>query len=410
MAGLLFAGLIDIILDWLAKTIVHALDVLWDLLSATIFQSPDVTKLPQVTRFAGTSLGIVNVCYVLAILAMAIMVMGRDTIQSRYGPSELIPRLIIGVIAANFAIPLCSTVIGLANALTTALTSQDITAPGSIQLLRTTMNGSLVVGNPATPENFLLIVIGLFIAVLVAMLVVQWIIRLGVLVVAVGISPIALALHGTPQTEGAAKLWWRTFLGTLGTVVIQAVGLHTALSIFLSPKDNLPVLGLPGDPGAVMNLFVVASMLVGVLNVSGYMRRYITQSRSGVGSQIFRLVVIQQLTKGLSRAVSGRGTAARASNGRGSTGPSPRQGGPVVRPTGGTRALARSTRGTNRPGFAVPPLPPPSGAGPGRVGVAYPTGRRIRPYTPEELAGGVDVYTRALKARAAARGNQGRKP
>jgi hypothetical protein len=65
------------------------------------------------------------------------------------------------------------------------------------------------------------------------------------LVVAVGISPIALALHGTPQTEGAAKLWWRTLLGTLGTVVIQAVALHTTLAIFLNPDTNFPVLGLP---------------------------------------------------------------------------------------------------------------------------------------------------------------------
>ena len=29
-------------------------------------------------------------------------------------------------------------------------------------------------------------------------------------------------------------------LGTLGTVVIQAVALHTTLTIFLSPDANLP--------------------------------------------------------------------------------------------------------------------------------------------------------------------------
>jgi hypothetical protein len=45
-------------------------------------------------------------------------------------------------------------------------------------------------------------------------------------------------------------------------------------------------------------------------------------------------------------------------------------------------------------------LPRPAGAAPGVVAVAWPTGRRIYPYTPEELAGGVDVYTRALKTAA----------
>lgn len=95
----------------------------------------------------------------------------------------------------------------------------------------------------------------------------------GLLVVAVGIAPIALALHGTPQTEGAAKLWWRTILGTLGTVVMQAVALHTTLSIFLNPNTNLTVLGLPGDPGAVMNLLIVVCLLWGVLKIPVPMSR-----------------------------------------------------------------------------------------------------------------------------------------
>jgi hypothetical protein len=36
------------------------------------------------------------------------------------------------------------------------------------------------------------------------------------------------------------------------------------------------------------------------------------------------------------------------------------------------------------------------------VAIAWPTGRPIRPYTADELAEGVDLYTRAMKARAAA--------
>ena len=33
------------------------------------------------------------------------------------------------------------------------------------------------------------------------------------------------------------------------------------------------------------------------------------------------------------------------------------------------------------------------------VAIAWPTGRPIYPYTPQELADGVDLYTRHLKAR-----------
>src|SRR6266550_2420406 len=165
MGGWLVDQLIGGILDWFAKTILGALNALWDLLSATVFVS--------------ASLGIVNTCYVLAFLWVAILVMGRDTIQAKYGPGELIPRLIIGLIAANFAVPLCSTIIGLVNAVTAALTSQDITAPGSMQHLQTTTATALNNQNGVSPASFLLLLIGLLIAVLVAVLVVQWIIRLG---------------------------------------------------------------------------------------------------------------------------------------------------------------------------------------------------------------------------------------
>jgi hypothetical protein len=299
-------SLIGPIIDWFARTVLGALDVLWDLLSATAFVSPDVTVLPQVTAFAATSLGIVNTAYVLAFVWAAVLVMGRDTIQARYGPGELIPRLVIGLIAANFAIPLCSTIISLANAVTAALTSQDITAPGSMRQLRTTTASALGGQNGADPASFLLLLIALLIAVLVAMLIVQWIIRLGVLVVAVGIAPIALALHGTPQTEAAAKLWWRTILGTLGTVVMQAVALHTTLTIFLNPATNLPALGLPGAPGTTMNLLIVVCLLWGVIKIPGLMRRYVTQTRPSAVGMILRVVLVQQLTRGVSRVLGSR--------------------------------------------------------------------------------------------------------
>jgi hypothetical protein len=43
------------------------------------------------------------------------------------------------------------------------------------------------------------------------------------------------------------------------------------------------------------------------------------------------------------------------------------------------------------------------------VAIAWPTGRPIRPYTVDELAEGVDLYTRAMKARAATGTNRGRR-
>ena len=309
---------INRVLNWFAEMVLATLNNLWDLLSATAFQSPNVTALPQVTTFAGTSLGIVNVCYVLAFLAVAVMVMGRDTIQSKYGPSELIPRLVIGLIAANFALPICSAIIDLANALTAALTSQSMTSPGSMQLLRSTSTSTLSAQTGVSPSGFLLLLIALLIAVLVALLMIQWITRCALLVVLAGVAPIALALHGTPHTEGAAKLWWRAMLGTTGTVVIQAVALHTTLTIFLSPEANLAVLGLVvlPDSGATMNLLIVSCLLFGILKIPGLMRQYVTQTKPGIAGQSFKLVVIQQVTRGLSKGFGGARTAHAATTAR----------------------------------------------------------------------------------------------
>jgi len=291
--------LINQIITWFAETVLGALDALWELLTATVFVSPDVTRLPQVTAFAGTSLGVVNACYVLAFLWAGIAVMGRDTIPSRVGPGELIPRLVIGLIAANFALPICSTAIQLANAVTAALTGQTVTSPGSMQQLRA-MTVTALTGTAGTsPVGFLLVLIGLLIAVLVGVLVVQWIIRVGLLIVTVGVAPIAVSLHATPQTEGIAKLWWRTLFGTLATVTLQAVALHLTMAIFLDPRANLPVLGLPSDPGAVLNLLVVVCLLWGVTRIPALMRRFVTQPKPNGLATTLRVLLVSQVTRRL---------------------------------------------------------------------------------------------------------------
>jgi hypothetical protein len=417
VGGWLADKIIGRVLDWFAKTIVGALSGLWDLLSGSVFVSPDVTQLPQVTAFASTSLGIVNVSYVLAFMWMAVLVLGRDTIQSTYGLGELIPRLVIGLIAANLAVPLCSALIEVANAVTAALTGQDITNPGSTRQLQTITAIALKDADAGVPTGFLLLVVGLLIAGLVAALVVQWIIRVGVLIVVVGIAPIALALHGTPHTEGAAKLWWRTLLGTLGTVVMQAVALHTTLTVFFNNPDPalVQIRGLPTGRGAVMNLLIVVCLLWGVVKIPSLMRRYITQTRPSAMGMIVRVVLTQQLTRGISRALggvrgavrvgSGRG-AIRAGNGTPARGTGSGTADPRWPVTAGTGTRAPSSTGRSAPAGPVGrgtrqrlPRPTGSGSGSGRVRVVYPAGQPVRPYTRDELARGVDLYTRATKSR-----------
>jgi hypothetical protein len=310
IAGWFFNGLAQ----WLlAEFLVKALTWVWGLLAQTAFSTPDVPGFPQVKVISGRSAVIANSCYLLVITTAGIIIMTRETVQSRYGIAELAPRLVIGLVAANMATPICTTLISLGNALTTALTGDPIAGPHAVAQMDQVVTGALPPGAgglTGQPNSMLLLVIGLVILVLAASLLASWVVRIGVLVVLVGVAPAALACHGLPQLEGTAKLWWRSVLATLGVVVLQAVGLHVALSVFLDPGANV---GLPKDSTGVFNLFIVACLLWAVVKIPSLMRRYVTSGgRGNIAGSLIRVVLVQQLTRWLTRGLAGRTPRAAA--------------------------------------------------------------------------------------------------
>ncbi|MFI5916495.1 conjugal transfer protein TrbL family protein [Dactylosporangium sp. NPDC051541] len=318
----LFAQLINLI----AEGVLAALNALWDLLASTVFTNPDVTGLPQVEGFAGRSLLIVNAVYVLAFLWAALLIMGRGQLASPVEAGELVPRLVLGLLGANFALPLCSWLITSSNTATGALTGQPIASPESLQLLRATVVAAVPTQNQGAPAALLMLLLALLIAVLVGTLVVQYITRIGLLVVLAGVAPLALAMHGTPQTEAVAKLWWRTLGGVLATVMLQAVALHTALTVFLNPDTNYAVLGLPGEFDATMNLLVVLCLFWGIIRIPRLLSHFVTQPRPGRAVTVLRVLLVQQLTRTVRRSLGlsgGRRDAHRSAAGTPGRRPAP---------------------------------------------------------------------------------------
>jgi len=114
--------LIDQIMDWLVKTILSILDGVLSLISEALLVTPDVTGLPQVQALTGRSIWIVDTIFVLAFIAAGTLTMlaGGDE-RSRYTVKDLMPRLVVGFIAAHFSQLLCSTLVEAANGLTDAL-------------------------------------------------------------------------------------------------------------------------------------------------------------------------------------------------------------------------------------------------------------------------------------------------
>ncbi|MDG6104012.1 hypothetical protein Daura_23170 [Dactylosporangium aurantiacum] len=384
----------------LVKMTMATLGHLWGLLAATAYTTPDVTTLPQVTTISNRLLLIVNASFGLAILAAAVMVMGRETVQSRYGLAELGPRLVIGWIAANFAAPICGWMIGFGNSVTVAVTGASISPERDLRQLTAVLTACLSSQNDA----LLTAVIAMILVVLTGMLLATWIIRIGTLVVVVSVAPLALACHATPFTDGAARLWWRSFGVLLGTVTAQALALHVTLSVLLDPAANLPGMMLPKDPtgNGTVNLLIIVCLLWATLRIPALLRRGLGGGRQqSVVGVVLRMAVMQKLTGalrlplralGVGRAgrrlpVSGGGagrsgvasavlpywrlTAPRplpstAPRRDPSSGPSSRAGGRTgSSPSpGGGGSGARGATPASRPAAAAPRLPVPPGVNP----------------------------------------------
>src|SRR5207237_8622271 len=111
--------------------------------------------------------------------AAGVVVIGRETLQVRYGVAELGPRLVLGFIAANVSTLLCDKLITFANALTFEVAGDTIASDGSFRQLRDTVHASLTSG----PTAVVALVFAVISAILTALLMVQWLVRLGMLVV-----------------------------------------------------------------------------------------------------------------------------------------------------------------------------------------------------------------------------------
>ncbi|MER7894301.1 conjugal transfer protein TrbL family protein [Micromonospora sp. NPDC094482] len=299
--------LFDQILDWLAAAILATLDALIGVISSALLVTPKVTALPQVQALTGRSILVVDTVFVLAFVAAGVLTMtsGGDE-RSRYTVKDLIPRLIVGFVAAHFSQLWCGMLIDLANALTSALTTDDGDSAGALRAVKT----HVAAGQDKTAVLLFVVCVAI-IAVLLAGTAFSVIVRFAVVLVLTAFAPLALACHALPHTDALARLWWKSYAGVLAVPVVQGFTLYAGQWMLTDPHHLLPVLGLPVEPGGVINLFVVMVMLWTTLRVPTLMRRFVSAGTGGGANMIgaaARVIVVQQVT----RAVPGLGRGLKA--------------------------------------------------------------------------------------------------
>ncbi|MET7773159.1 conjugal transfer protein TrbL family protein [Nocardia sp. NPDC005366] len=253
-----------------------ALNPLLDLLSRTLLTTPEPGDLPQVGVLWSQSWQLVTALYVLVVMAAGVLLMVRETLQTRWSIHELLPRLVVGFIAGAMSMVIATTAIGFANALATALGGEGVDSGSAAttlkELTRTNSSGGVFA---------LLLMVALM--VMLVVLLVAYVVRVSVTIILIVAAPLFLMCHALPGLEGVARWWWRSFAACLAIQVVQSLTLVTMLRVFLTPGGW----GFFGpNANGIVNL-IVALALMGVLIKTPFWLLSVLrigQGRSFVGS------------------------------------------------------------------------------------------------------------------------------
>ncbi|MGH3620929.1 MAG: hypothetical protein ACRDQ5_03955, partial [Sciscionella sp.] len=217
----------------------------------TLLTTPTPDSLPRVGELWDNSWQILLASYALLILIAGILVMGYETVQTRHSIKEIAPRLVVGFLAGALSLWVATKGIEIANGLAHAVMGGGLDAHSAGETLKNLVLGSLGGG-------IFLIFIGLFLAGMLLVLLVTYIVRVALTVILIAGAPIALMFHALPQTEGIAMWWWKAFGGCLAIQVVQSLTWITAMKVFLAP-GGFALFG-PTRSGLV-NLLVALALL-----------------------------------------------------------------------------------------------------------------------------------------------------
>lgn len=300
---------------WLSSLTEGAVKPLADLASALV-DPAHLFGIDQLHQLWRNSALVANTIFVGLVLIGGLIVMGHETLQTRYAAKEIAPRLVIAAIVANLSWEIITGAIELAVALAVDLAGNGMT-PGQI-LARLIV--SQVVGGPIFQVLLILSVQLMLLALVLALIVTTALLLLLTIT-----APLALILHALPQTESIARLWWRCLAATLAVPILDGIILALVSRILLQP-GGFGVLGVPlvlTEATKWLNLLVLLVLLYLMLKIPRWMFRIATgrPARGGPGlvRRVLRTALIYGALQatGIGPALGGLGGAAGRAAGKG---------------------------------------------------------------------------------------------
>lgn len=254
--------------SWFGNLVKSALTPVLNLFGQLILATPDLTG-GRVTGIWEITLGIADTVFVLLVVVGGVIVMSHETVQSRHGLKQVLPRLILGFLAANCSLLLVQHALTFGNALTLAVWDGDIPSGAGIgnQLLGTILTSIFL---PDGVTQIFTVLFGLVLAVLALAVVFSLALRTTALVLLVVLAPPMLLCHAVPGLDAVALLWWRLLAAVLAIGFLQAFVLMLITQVFFNPDGN--VLGIPTGAGLV-DLLVCGALFVILLKIPGWVLR-----------------------------------------------------------------------------------------------------------------------------------------
>jgi hypothetical protein len=275
--------------DWFKGLVTDALNPTLALVGKTVLSTPQVATQSRVTQLWQISLGIADSLLVLFVIAGGVLVMSHETVQTRHALKDILPRLLLGALAANASLALSGQMISLANALSAGMLGVGVSPASAATRLEGFVVGALANG------GIFLIFLGLACAVVAVVLVILYIVRTATIVLLVCAAPLMLLCHALPQTDGLAQIWWRGLIAALGVQVAQALVLTAAVRVFLTP-DRGGVLGF-SVTGGLIDMLVVLCLLWVLVRIPFWAKDMALRARPSMVARAAKTYVVAKVIR-----------------------------------------------------------------------------------------------------------------
>lgn len=219
----------DAIAAFFLSLVVSGLNSLLDLLAKSVLVTPALDHMPVMGQVWGTSQHIVIGFYASLILVAGIIVMAYQTLQTRSSIKEILPRVVVGFLAANLSLFFGGKIIEIGNAFSQAVLGDQMNPEIAGRAMVDTLMHDLDVG------GLVILFIALALVVMLVVVLLTYVVRLGLTVILLAGAPLFLMCHALPQTEGIAFWWWKAFAGVMAIQVGQSLALVTMLKLFFLP-------------------------------------------------------------------------------------------------------------------------------------------------------------------------------